>query len=42
VKAAGGSPKLTTYPGVGHNSWDNAYRQEKLNEWLLQQSLPSK
>src|SRR5688572_2190276 len=38
VKAAGGSPKLTVYPGVGHNSWDKAYRDEKLWEWFLQHS----
>jgi predicted peptidase len=36
VKAAGGNPKYTVYPGVGHNSWDKAYREEKLNEWFLQ------
>jgi len=36
VKAAGGNPKFTIYPGVGHNSWDNAYRNEKLYEWFLQ------
>ena len=37
VKAAGGTPKFTIYPGVGHNSWDKAYREENLNEWFLQQ-----
>lgn len=36
IKAAGGNPKFTIYPGVGHNSWDKAYREEKLNEWFLQ------
>jgi predicted peptidase len=36
LKAAGGSPKFTAYPGVGHNSWDKAYREEKLWEWFLQ------
>ncbi len=35
VKAAGGDAKLTIYPGVGHNSWDNAYRNESLGEWFL-------
>lgn len=35
VEEAGGSCKLTIYPGVGHNSWDKAYREEKLNEWFL-------
>jgi predicted peptidase len=37
VKAAGGNPKFTIYPGVGHNSWDKAYREENLQEWFLQQ-----
>jgi predicted peptidase len=36
LKAAGGQPKLTVYPGVGHNSWDKAYRDEKLWDWFLQ------
>jgi len=36
IKAAGGNPKFTIYPGVGHNSWDKAYREEKLNEWFLE------
>ncbi|MCB0826968.1 MAG: dienelactone hydrolase family protein [Armatimonadetes bacterium] len=31
--------KLTTYPGVGHNSWDNAYQNEKLGEWFLSHTL---
>ena len=38
MKSAGGSPKLTTYPGVDHNSWDNAYRNENLAEWFLKHS----
>ena len=36
IKAAGGNPKFTIYPGVGHNSWDKAYQEENLNEWFLQ------
>lgn len=41
VKAARGTgskvpePKLTIYPEVDHNSWDNAYRNEELGAWLL-------
>jgi len=38
IKAAGGSPKFTIYPGVGHNSWDKAYREEKLYAWFLEHS----
>lgn len=29
--------KLTTYPGVGHNSWDKAYGDEAMWEWLFAQ-----
>jgi len=36
LKDAGGSPKLTIYPGVGHNSWDKAYRDEDLGAWFLE------
>lgn len=35
IDEAGGTCKLTIYPGVGHNSWDNAYRQEDLPGWFL-------
>jgi predicted peptidase len=38
LKAAGGNPKFTIYPGVGHNSWDKAYNDEKLEEWFIQHS----
>ncbi len=37
LKKAGGEPKYTEYPGVGHNSWDRAYATKELYEWLLQQ-----
>ena len=37
TRRAGGSPKLTVFPGVGHNSWDAAYRNPQLSEWMLQQ-----
>ncbi len=43
IKAAGGADvMLTTYPGVGHNSWDNAYGDPKLSEWLLQHKREAK
>ncbi|MPN20611.1 hypothetical protein SDC9_167990 [bioreactor metagenome] len=38
LKAAGGNVKITLYPGVGHNCWDNAYDKEELIDWLLSQS----
>jgi predicted peptidase len=39
LKAAGGNPKYTEYPGVGHNSWDRAYGTKELYDWLLMQHL---
>jgi predicted peptidase len=37
LKAAGGKPKYTEYPGVGHNSWTAAYGDKELYEWLWKQ-----
>jgi predicted peptidase len=37
IKKAGGDPKYTEYPGVGHNSWDKAYGTDELYTWLLEQ-----
>ena len=37
IKKAGGSPKYTEYPKVGHNSWDAAYGTDELYTWLLEQ-----
>ena len=37
TQRAGGSPKLTVFPGVGHASWEPAYRTPELPEWMLQQ-----
>ena len=37
IKKAGGQPKYTEYPGVGHNSWDQAYATDELYTWLLEQ-----
>jgi predicted peptidase len=27
--------RLTIYPGVGHNSWEQAYREPELYRWML-------
>jgi predicted peptidase len=35
VRQAGGSPRYTEYPGVGHNAWERAYDTDELYEWLL-------
>ena len=37
LKKAGGEPKYTEYPGVGHNSWTRAYGEEELWTWLFAQ-----
>jgi predicted peptidase len=39
IKDAGGSPRYTEYPGVGHNSWDRAYATGELYAWLIKQKL---
>jgi predicted peptidase len=35
IQSAGGSSRLTVYPGIEHNAWDRAYAEEELPEWLL-------
>lgn len=37
VRAAGGKIKYTQYPGVGHSSWNQAYRSQELLPWLFAQ-----
>lgn len=39
LKAANAKFKYTEYPGVPHNSWDQAYAEPDLVPWLLEQSL---
>jgi predicted peptidase len=38
LRDAGGDPKYTEFPEVGHDSWDLAYRDAELIEWLFAQS----
>ncbi len=38
VNKNGGSAKLTVFHGVAHNSWDSAYLETKLIDWLLAQN----
>jgi len=40
VKRAGGNPKLTEYPGVGHDVWLMAYTEPGLITWLFEQTRP--
>lgn len=37
LKSAGGNVRYTEYEGVGHNSWDKAYRDPAFVSWLLGQ-----
>lgn len=37
MKKAGGSPKYTELPGVGHNAWSAAWASPDLWEWLFAQ-----
>jgi predicted peptidase len=39
LKAAGGNVKYTEYPGTGHDSWDKAYSEPGLVDWMLAQRL---
>jgi len=39
LKSAGANFKYSEYPGVRHNSWDQAYAEPDLVPWLLAQSL---
>jgi predicted peptidase len=37
IERAGGHPRYTEYPGVGHNSWDRAFAEPELLSWLFSQ-----
>jgi len=37
IKAAGGNRRYTEYPGVGHASWELAFKEPMLLEWLFAQ-----
>lgn len=37
LKAVGGKPKYTLYPGVGHNSWSATYANPEFYAWLFAQ-----
>ena len=38
LKSMGYDVRLTAYEGVGHNSWERAYKEDGLYEWFLQHS----
>jgi predicted peptidase len=37
IKKAGGDPKYTEYPDVGHDSWVKAYKDADMFKWLFEQ-----
>ncbi len=39
IKKLGGSPRLTVYPGVKHDSWTATYENPEIYEWMLSQRL---
>ncbi len=40
IRAAGGQARHTEYRAVGHNSWDRAYNDPAVVEWMLAQARP--
>lgn len=41
LKRAGGSPRYTEYPDVGHDAWVPAFREPQLLPWLFAQRRPT-
>ncbi|MBX3441348.1 MAG: prolyl oligopeptidase family serine peptidase [Planctomyces sp.] len=39
LKAAGGAPRYTEYPDIGHDSWNGAYIDQEMLTWLFEQRL---
>ncbi|MFO1062377.1 MAG: prolyl oligopeptidase family serine peptidase [Pirellulales bacterium] len=39
LKTAGGEPKYTEYPGVGHDSWTRTYANPEVIDWMFRQLL---
>ena len=37
IRAAGGRPKYTEYPAVGHDSWTRTYADDAFHDWLFAQ-----
>jgi hypothetical protein len=35
IRATGGNPKFTIYPGIGHDSWTRTYESEDFWNWFL-------
>ena len=41
IRKAGGNPRYTEYPGVGHDSYVKAFAEPELAPWLFSQELPA-
>jgi len=41
LRLGGGMLRYTEYPGVGHDSWNQAYAMPELYEWLFAQKRPA-
>ena len=39
INRCGGNARVTIYPGVGHDSWEQAYTDPALIDWMLAQHL---
>ena len=37
IKKAGGKPRYSELPGVRHNSWTPAYKNQEMWKWLFSQ-----
>jgi predicted peptidase len=37
IRAAGGEPNYTEYPGLGHDSWTRTYAADAFHDWLFAQ-----
>jgi hypothetical protein len=37
LEKAGGKPKSTYYPGVGHDSWTQSYNDPEVIRWMLEE-----
>jgi len=37
VRKAGGNPRYTEYPGMGHEIWDRVFKERLLVDWLFSQ-----
>lgn len=40
INRMGGNARVTVYPGVGHNCWENAYTDPGLVDWMMAKKLP--